>query len=396
MLKYMLMVLWIVLMLSNAYGSDLRTVTVIGTGVTKDEALSSALRDAVRQGAGVTVFSKSEVKNFTLECDAIFEKCLGFVESYKTIECGYNQNDECHWVKIEATVSKKVLSTDNEMAMKLLLKRKGSPKLWIEAIKEDFGLQRKMGTISDKILKEIAGDMGITVVNMENFRQMHSRDIARSEVLDDSARVQRRKQIKALPYDCKIEVSAEGEISELIKNVRDVSLSADLQAFWADSSETIASMSMEGIIFKGAFYQNARRNFQMPASLTRAYLKELLNGTNEEANRQLAKNGKEKNAKLFFRKIALKWIAELDIGMTVRLEIEKTDLATIKELVKTLKETDRISGVRLKSFDVRDYSVIEFESRCETVALINILVKKIDKKYQFDQATPRRIIFVKK
>ena len=103
---------------------------------------------------------------------------------------------------------------------------------------------------------------------------------------------------------------------------------------------------------------------------------------------------KEKNARAFFRKILVKWIAELDLGVTVRLEIEKINLDAQKKLLKKLQDTEKISGVRVAQFDAQDYTVIEFESRNQHI--VDVIADHLKYTHNYDYGTPRRLVFIKK
>ena len=385
------------------FAGDSCVVAVIGEGLSKEAALSEALRDAVRQGAGVTIASESSVRNMMLEYDEVFERSLGYVEKYQIISQGYDAKKKKYWVQVQASVSKKPLTDGDVEKIKLLVKRKGFPKVWIESKEEFAGMPNKV-TIADQILKEIAMDMGLTVVAMDNFRQTRQQQISRDIALDNQKQAQRRNLIQAHSYDFKISIQVNGEISDLYyldpenskKQVRDVSITTHMEAFWADSSEMLAAMPIQEIFFNGKNQRNRVRNFMMKKSVMQSYLKELLNGTNKEANMQLeeAFGKKEKNARAFFRKILVKWIAELDLGVTVRLEIEKINWDAQKKLLKKLQDTEKISGVRVAQFDAQDYTVIEFESRNQHI--VDVIADHLKYTHNYDYGTPRRLVFIKK
>lgn len=388
---------------------------VLGKGSSKEAALSDALRDSVRQGAGVEIISETATRNMTLELDVIFESCLGYVEEYKILSQGYDQKEKQYWVQIEAKVSKTPLSDNNVGAMKLLVQRKGFPKVYIES-KESFNGVPSTTTIADQILQDIAMDMGIKVIAADNLQQIRKQQAAREIVLDNQKRAQRLNVIQTPGYDFKIFIQVEGEISDLYtvsggKAVRDVGINANMEAFWADTSEMIATMPIQGVVFNGRYIKNLNRNFTMKAFLTKSYLKELLNGTNEEANKQLQQGAggsnqddknspqkrfcvTEKNARAFFRKILLKWIAELDLGVTTRLEIEKINMKSLNKLLEKLQNTDNISGVRVAVFDVQHISVIEFESRNKQI--VDVIAKELMATHNYDHGTTRRLVFTKK
>ena len=95
------------------------TVSGIGAGdlaVARETALADALRNAVRQGAGVNIVSESKVKNFQLEYDRVFSHSLGYVKKYSVLEQTYDTAKKVYQVRIRAEVDKNVPPADDENA----------------------------------------------------------------------------------------------------------------------------------------------------------------------------------------------------------------------------------------------------------------------------------------
>jgi len=61
------------------------TVTVEGTGPTKDAALQDALRNAVEQAVGVMIDSSTLTQNYTVVKDEIYSNSQGFVRDFKIL-----------------------------------------------------------------------------------------------------------------------------------------------------------------------------------------------------------------------------------------------------------------------------------------------------------------------
>jgi len=58
----------------------------------REQALTDALREAVRLGAGVNIASQSQASNFALDYDRVFAAAFGYVKSYKVIESGMGKD----------------------------------------------------------------------------------------------------------------------------------------------------------------------------------------------------------------------------------------------------------------------------------------------------------------
>ena len=83
----------------------------------REQALTDALREAVRLGAGVNIASQSQASNFALDYDRVFAAAFGYVKSYKVIESGMGKDGIYH-VKVEAEVSPGDPNMNNTMALR--------------------------------------------------------------------------------------------------------------------------------------------------------------------------------------------------------------------------------------------------------------------------------------
>ena len=129
----------------------------------KEIALTDALRDAVRQGAGVDLVSSTKVKDFMLEYDKIFTSSFGYVREYKVISTETDK-DGVFTVKIEATVGKGMPDMEANLALRQIVRQKGSPRLLIESTGRIEGIDEAVPLVSGQ-LKELALKYGIEVVN---------------------------------------------------------------------------------------------------------------------------------------------------------------------------------------------------------------------------------------
>ena len=69
-----------------AVAQDVMEVETRGVGVTRDDALQDALRNAVGQAAGVALTSETRVENFMVISDAVETKTSGYISSYNIIK----------------------------------------------------------------------------------------------------------------------------------------------------------------------------------------------------------------------------------------------------------------------------------------------------------------------
>ena len=62
------------------------SITTVGTGATRDEAIQDALRSAVERAVGIYIYSSTEVDNFKLVKDQIIASSRGYVKDYEIIK----------------------------------------------------------------------------------------------------------------------------------------------------------------------------------------------------------------------------------------------------------------------------------------------------------------------
>lgn len=138
-------------------------------------ALSDALREAVREGAGVDVVSESQVKDFALEFDRTFTKARGYLKKYEIASAGLTP-DGFYTVKIKADVSDKPLG-DDAMTFQMMAREYGAPRLAIE-LNDQLG-----GNVASDWLRNTAVRCGLKVVDLNRSQGNGGAMAKRAEVL---------------------------------------------------------------------------------------------------------------------------------------------------------------------------------------------------------------------
>ena len=119
-----------------AAGTVFADVQATGEGPSKEQALVTAMRRAVEQGAGTYLKSQSAVDNFQLVEDKIFSHSKGYVSSYKILKEG--KTDDGYSVTISAKVDTKTLKDDID-ALTILRKNVGNPRILVSYSKKGEG-----------------------------------------------------------------------------------------------------------------------------------------------------------------------------------------------------------------------------------------------------------------
>ena len=368
-------------------------VTGVASGppdTARELALTKALRDAVRAGAGVDILSETKVKNFELEYDRVMTSSFGYVESYEVTAQTYDNGKQEYTVTLKAKVSKGRPQMDDVLALRLLIKRMKSPRVMIEAEEKisGDGVSGELNAVAP-VLEEIAQKTGFEIFRQSAIRARDDRDAARAEILGDNIDAKVKKAGITSTSDFKIVAMVKGQVGRLREpfpdvKVRDVSLGVDLQAIWTDTGEIVATTALPTTYHKGEAQMNLP--YDMPEQLVRHYLTAMLTGSEPAF--------KQNNAYELFRKIVAKWIVELDLGAKIQLELKQIDKERLDRLIAALEKTPEVTYVWRREFDRRLFSVVEVETRLTSEQLEEAVLKALDDKYETDVATKRRLRFI--
>lgn len=168
-------------------GNNLVTVTVIGTGMSKEDALRDAQRKAVEKGAGTFIYSQSQTKDFALVNDTILARAAGFVQKYE-VKKSRSLDDGTVELTIEAIVSIKGIE-DTWGVVQNLLTQMGRPKIMV-FVSEKIGTEVvENSTVGTKI-EEVLLKSGFLLVNKEQLKDIDKKDMAAAVAEDKPDKVQ--------------------------------------------------------------------------------------------------------------------------------------------------------------------------------------------------------------
>jgi len=172
-----------------AWADDgLVTVEVTGTGISKEDALKDAKRNAVEKGAGTFIFSQSEVRDFQLAKDTILAKSAGFIHSYKELSARESRDDGVWTVKISAVVSIQGVQ-DEWGVVQNLLKDLGRPKILVVVNERVDKKPVAMSTVQTKIEGALK-DSGFALVDRDQLKEIDKKDLQAALAEDKPDKVQ--------------------------------------------------------------------------------------------------------------------------------------------------------------------------------------------------------------
>ena len=95
-------------------------------------------------------------------------------------------------------------------------------------------------------------------------------------------------------------------------------------------------------------------------------------------------------------KIIARWVAETDLGMIKRIQISGITSENFRDISAGLAETEKISAVWPRDFDAQGISVIDVETRLDSIALAQEVTKASGNRLAIDRSTENFLLFTKK
>ncbi len=352
-----------------------------GTGA-REQALTNALRDAIRQGIGIDLVAETKITNFEMDYDVVMTKAFGYVSKYK-ITSQKTTEDGDYEVKIDAFVNKGTPGVDALSAIKNIIQRKGSPRVLFEVKENITGIQGYT-PMAESILKETALKSGFNIVNATQMTKSRRRRGRRDAILGNKAVADARKSDVMAKCDFLIIVNVNGSyggVEDLYgMKTHNYSFDVSLEAVWPDTGETVIQMTIPNTAVSSS---NANALQGARASLSRFLYGKL-------------PSSKNKSITNIFTKITAKWITELDLGAKMQIEFTKAEQEDIDNVVKGLLLVPTITNAWLREFDSQLYSMIEVETRLNTMQLASEVTKVLGTKFKLDRSSKNYLQFIPK
>ncbi|MBT7062170.1 MAG: hypothetical protein HN976_44220 [Lentisphaerae bacterium] len=346
----------------------------------REQALTEALRDAVRQGIGVDILSESRVTNFALDFDRVFTHAFGHVRDYRILEQAVDDAG-LYTVRVRATVAKGVPGRDDVLALRMLVQLKGSPSVAFET-SESIDRVTGAGALTKSIFQTLALDTGLNVIDLAQARSSTARRSRRDKLLGRAQQSAVRDAELVLPYDFLIKSKVNGAHTGTAQlygtRVQRFSFGADMSAIWPETGETIAQVRIPSTDIS-----SSKRDVTQAA---RDAMERLLRGKLPVS--------RDASALTLFNRILMRWVTELDLGSRIRLEFDRLDRASFDAIVQGLRGTPGIGLVSVKSFDPRGFSKVEVESRSKASDLKNTVLALAAGRVRVDRVVSNHLQFV--
>lgn len=345
------------------------------------EALTDALREAVRSGAGIDLVSESKVTNFALDYDRIFSKASGYVKHYDVLSSGAGA-DGIYRVKIKAEVGKGTAEMTDMMTLQMLARLKQTPRVVIN-VEEKIGGATASDLAADW-LRNIAREVGLQVVQLEATQGVSNAMAKRASILgrDQESAVRSQGVMDLCDYVIEGTVVGDyGGAQSLYGSTprHRFSLAVNLRVVDAATGSLVIvenPPNTEILVPRASSVDVAAREA----------VRKMMEGDNPSS--------KTDSGWKMFRRLFAHWTTEMDLGSTVRLDVSGASLDLVNQIRDGLAEETQIGSVWIRSVDPATISVVDIESRLPTPELAERLVKIGSGKFQLDRTAARYISII--
>ncbi len=347
----------------------------------RQQALTDALREAVRSGAGVDLVSESEMANFELTFDRTFTKARGYVKKYEVLSAGLS-DDGFYTVKIKADVGDKAPAANDTMTFQMMAREYEAPRIAIRIDEQIEGVQN--GQLATDWLRNTATKCGLRVVDLNNAQGQGGMLSKRAEALGrkTEATVRSEGVVSACDY------IIEGNI---------VGSSAGTQSFYGSKAGKKYSLGLNITVRDAAtgaivLTENPEsrdiliRNVSSDTAAAREAVRQLMEGSPRKADTDAGWK--------LIRRIFAHWASEMDLGATMKMEFVGLDAPAADKLKTELEKQTAIGSVWIRSIDAAAISVIECESRLNAPDLVKV-VTSILPEFNADRTEKRYLSFRK-
>lgn len=347
----------------------------------RQQALTDALREAVRSGAGVDLVSESQMENFELTFDRTFSKARGYVKKYEVLESGLTE-DGFYTVKIKADVSDKAPAANDTMTFQMMAREHEAPRIAIQIDEQIEGVQN--GSLATDWLRNAAVKCGLRVVDLDNAQGQGGMLAKRAEALGrkTEATVRSGGVVSACDY------VIEGNI---------VGSSAGTQSFYGSKAGKKYSLGLNITVRDAAtgaivLTENPEsrdiliRNVSSDTAAAREAVRQLMEGSPRKPDTDAGWK--------LIRRIFAHWATEMDLGASIKLEFVGLDLENAEKLKAGLEKQTAVGAVWIRSIDAAAVSVVECESRLNAADLAKV-VSEILPDYGLDRSEKRYLSFRK-
>lgn len=296
---------------------DIVEVTVTGESMTKDGAKRDALRRALEQGGGAEISSHSQVENFTLVRDTIYQRSEGIVSDYKVLQEGEGAGGT-YFCKITAKVNKSAIAT-TWGEVQNVLDQIGQPGIAV-MIEETIDGARQNSSILESQIEKRLLEAGFKVYAGEQLRAVAAKESA------DAASESNVAKLQAIAKDFGAQIFIAGTATANAAGVKELAgeptamYNGDgmVKMYYTDTAQLIASESL-------ANWRGGARGYRE---------------ISPQAGKKALENAGRDLVEWTYATTMKNWATRISAGGEISLEIEGISVGDALKLKQRLRDID--------------------------------------------------------
>lgn len=352
----------------------------------REQALTDALREAVRKGAGVNVTEQVKVTDFVLDYDRVFAASFGYVRNYTVLDARLGA-DDIYRVTVRAEVGAGDPSLRDMLALLQLVHLKQSPRIALTIIERIEGVP--VGSEWTRAwFEEAARALKLQIVDRRTMLHQSQRLAGKDDFHGDARQAALRRAALAQDAEFEIEATVNAHYAGQERlhglEVHVFTVGIDLRAVKTDSGDVVASVALPSTRIDSLLptVQDAGRE---------AVHKALTGGAQRTGD-----DDTPMGASRLFARIFAAWAAELDLGTIMRLEVARLPDAAHDALIRHLEQTEKVTALWPREFDPRGLTILDAESRLDVTGLKREVLAALGASYEFTGGTRHYLQFAPK
>jgi len=309
----------------NAKNDDVVLVEAEGQGMTEEEALKAALRDALEKGGKQEIFSNTQVENFQLIHDTIISRAQGLVKDYKIIEKKKVVGGGVK-VRIRAKVSKSVLAR-SWGEVQAVLKQIGRPKILVAITERIDGKTEDQSALAMLIQKPLLKS-GFELVSAQAAQAIRKKESADADAEDNVAKF----RAIAKDFDAQIFIVGTANANQAgIEQLYGVPVAfynadAQVEVYYTDTGRLLASEALPST--RGG--ARGRKEFS------------------PQAGKMALTNACQKLVDSLYAQIMERWATDISSGGELILEVQGMTFKSANQLKKMIAKLKGVEDVRFR------------------------------------------------
>jgi hypothetical protein len=310
----------------SAFGADdVVIVEAEGEGVSKEDALKAALRDALEKGGKQEIFSDSRVENFQLMHDTIISRAQGIVKDYEILSEKKIVGGTIK-IAIKAKVSKSVLAK-SWGEVQNVLNQMGRPKI-LTAITERIDGVKEEQSILETLIEKPLLKSGFEMVAGKAAAAIRDKEAADAASDDNIAKL----QAIAKDFDAQIFIVGTANADQAgMENLYGAPVAfyncdAQVKVYYTDTARLLATEGLPST--RGG--ARGRKEFS------------------PQAGKKALENASQPLVDSLYAQIMERWATDISAGGELILEVEGMKFKAANNLKKMMRELDGVENVNFR------------------------------------------------